>query len=269
MKDVTFVLMTCGELSEKRCLAAIEPWRSEVAFFEVRNVYPQIQALNKMIRGVKTEFFVPLDADIVLDKDAWARIKYAMQKHRHDEQWHSILWPLWDTLTQRKILALKLLRTRIAKENPFVESATPDVEHYQRLTSKGYTCIHENLIQRPIGKHVVKGKVFCYYKYRDVYQTYKSHGWEWDSGAFLGGTNLPDRAREHFNYFLYRYLRSRNKDFLWCIAGMIDGILSPTENKSKDYTSRKCKISTKAGIHLFYDWYMRHGTEFQSGTYLF
>lgn len=268
MNKLTFVLLSCGELTEKRCLAAIKPIRDRIEFVAIRNVYPQIKALNQMIDSVQTPFFVPLDADMVLEEKAWHRIMGAVNRHENNQKWHTILFPLWDTLTQRRILALKVMRTSIMKANPFVESATPDVEHYQRLTSLGYTCIDEYLSSKPIGKHIVKGKRFCYHKYRDVYQTYKSHGWEWDSGAFLGGNNLTERARCHFHYFVYRWAITGNKDYLWCIAGMIDGILSPTDHKSKDL-SRKCTISAKAGFHLFVDWYMKHGQECQSANYLF
>jgi hypothetical protein len=257
MKDVTFVLMTCGELTEKECLAAIKSFRDEIEFFEVRNVYPQIKALNQMIEGVKTEFFIPLDADMILEHDAWPRIKNAINKNRHNTSWHSILFNLWDTLTERKILALKILRSRIAKENLFVESATPDVEHYQRLTSKGYTCVHDYLKQRPIGKHVVRGKHFCYNKYRDVYQTYRSHNFEWDSGAFLGGSDLMGRAKAHFDHFLYKWVITENKDYLHCIAGMMDGIFSPVEHRSKSLEKRNYVIDSKWAIHHFLDWYLK------------
>lgn len=269
MKDITFVLMTCGEHTEKECLAAIEPFRNEIEFFEVRNVCPQIKALNQMIDGVQTEYFIPLDADMILDFDAWPRIKNALTRNRWNEQWHSILFNLWDTLTERQILALKLLRTSIAKENPFVESATPDVEHYQRLTGKGYTCIHDYLKQRPIGKHVVKGKHFCYNKYRDVYQTYRSHNFEWDSGAFMGGKDLRERAKAHFDFFLYKWLTTDNKDYLHCIAGMMDGITSPIENKSKTLEKKKYKVPSRWAVHQFMEWYVKPVWEQASSLMLF
>ena len=266
--DVTFVLMTCGELTEKQCLAAIKPFRDEIDFKEVRNVYPQIKALNEMIEKVETEFFIPLDADIILNAGVWPKIRTVLNKHRRDSNWHSILFPLWDTLTERRILALKLLRSAVAKEHLFKESATPDVEHFKRLTDAGYACIDRYLKLPPVGKHVVKGKRFCYHKYRDVYQTFKSHGWEWDSGAFLGGVTLPQRAKAHFQYFLYKWITTNNKDYLWCIAGMVDGIVSPTEDRSKNLED-KLNLTCKEGIHLFMDWYLKHGEEFQSSNYLF
>jgi hypothetical protein len=269
MKDVTFVLMTCGELSEKECLAAIQPFRNEIEFFEVRNVYPQIKALNQMIDGVKTEFFVPLDADMVLDFDAWPRIKQAIRKNRHRTDWHSILFKLYDTLTEREILALKVLRTKCAKEHPFKESATPDIEHYKRLSDAGYTCIHDYLKTRPIGKHVVKGKHFCYYKYRDLYQTYRSHNFEWDSGAFMGGYDLRSRAKAHFDFFLYKWITTDNIDYMHCIAGMMDGILSPVEHKSKTLEKKEYTIKTKWAFHYFMDWYLKPLLYQNSGVMLF
>ena len=267
-KEVTMVLMTCGELTEKRCLKAIKPFRKEIEFFEVRNIFPQIKALNKMIRGVKTEFFIALDADMILAEDAWPRITNAIRKHRHNPQWHSILFPLWDTLTDTKILALKVMRSKVMKDIMFEETATPDVKHYERLTDAGYTCIHDYLKQRPIGDHVVKGKHFCYYKYRDVYQTYKAHGFEWDSGAFLGGDTLTERAKCHYHFFIKKWIETSNDDYLWCIAGMMDGITWPTENKSKTLENKEYRLSKKAGVHVFWDWYMDFGEEFQLDQFI-
>lgn len=257
MKDITLVLMTCGELTEQECLVAAKPIMEHVEFFEVRNVFPQIKALNQMIDGVQTDYFIPLDADMILDGDAWPRIKNALNKHRHNPQWHSILFSLWDTLTEKKILALKILRTKIAKENPFSDSPTPDVEHYQRLTGLGYTCIHDYIKQKPIGKHVIRGKHFCYHKFRDVYQTYRSHNFEWDSGVFMGGDDLRSRAKSHFDFMMLKWLETGNEDYISCIAGMIDGIVSPLEFKSKSLDQQEYAIENQYAIENFMDWYMK------------
>jgi hypothetical protein len=34
MKPITFVLISCGELTEERCLKAIQPFREEIEFIE-------------------------------------------------------------------------------------------------------------------------------------------------------------------------------------------------------------------------------------------
>jgi len=266
MKDITFVLMTCGELTEQKCLESIRPFRDQVEFCEVRNVCPQIKALNQMIESVQTEYFIPLDADMILYDDAWDRISNAWRKHWRNPEWHSILFPLWDTLTERRILALKLMRTSVMKANMFSESATPDVEHYQRLTSQGYVCIHDYLKQKPIGDHVVVGEHFCYHKYRDVYQTYRSHNFEWDSGAFMGGDDLKSRAKAHYDFFFTKWLVTGNDDYLFCIAGMMDGILSPVENKSKSLEVVEHYIPRDYAIEAYWKWSTEEAVMYRTGV---
>lgn len=268
MKQVSFVLMTCGELSEEACLAAVEPFHNEIEFHVVRNVYPQIKALNKMIDMVKTPYFIPLDADMVLYSDAWPRIQNAINKNEHDKKWHSILFQLYDTLTEKNILALKILRTEVMKKFPFSDTPTPDVEHYKRLTEAGYTCVHDYLKLRPIGDHVIKGKKFCYYKFRDVYQTYRAHNFDWDSNVFMGGNDLRSHAKAHCDFFLYKWFETENKDYLHCLAGMMDGILFPLENKSKSLEKEEYKIESKWAFEAFMAWYMPEAYKQYSGTFL-
>lgn len=270
MKELTLALMTSGEESEAECLAAVQNFRSKVAWVEIRNVFPQIKALNQMIDAVQTEFFIPLDADIVLQPDAYDRICYAIYKHRADPKWHSILFPLWDRLTEKKILALKILRSAVAKAHPFVESATPDVEHYTRLTNAGFTCIGDYLNTAPIGEHVVKGHRFCYNKYRDVYLTYRSHVKEWDPGVFMGGDTLREKAKRHFDYFLTKWVVTDNEDYLHAIAGMTDGLTTQVDHKSKSLDPTiGYRIPTKDAFGLFMKWYLEESPYADSGSMLF
>ena len=154
-------------------------------------------------------------------------------------------------------MALKIIRSKIAKENLFSETATPDVEHYRRLTTNGFSCIHDYLKQKPIGKHIVRGHHFCYNKYKDVYQTYRSNNFEWDEGVFMGGNDLRTRAKAHFDYFVLRWLTTENIDYLSCIAGLIDGVTSPLSNRSKDLSKKEYLIPNEKAIGKFLDWWMK------------
>lgn len=258
MKELTFCFISCGEETSEECLKAVEPFRDSCEVIEVRNVYPQIKALQAMTEGVQTKYLVPLDADIVLNPDAYQRLREAILRFGDDPMWHTILFPLWDTLTEQQILALKLMRADILKQIPFHESATPDVEHYKRITEAGYTCIDHYLRMRPIGNHVVKGHHFCYHKYRDVYMTLRNHGWAWDEGAFKGGSSLVERSKNHFNYFMFKLASTQNEDYRSCIAGMVDGLSAPLENRSKTLASKEYSIRNDEAIHRYIWWYMEH-----------
>jgi hypothetical protein len=251
---ITLCYISCGEETGRECLEAIRSFRDKIVLLPIENVFPQIKALNLMIEKTETEYLIPLDGDIILNNDAYDRIERALSNHRNDDKWHSILFPLWDTLTERKILALKLMRTSILKQFPFKDSATPDVEHYQRLTEAGYTCVDKYLTRSPIGNHVVRGHHFCYCKYKDVYQTLRVNKVAWDEGAFVGGGTLVERAKNHFGFFMYKLAMTGNQDYLSCIAGMVDGLTSPLENKSKSLDRVNYRIANANAIDLFWQW---------------
>lgn len=254
MKEITFCLMTCGEETEAECLKAVEPLLDRVEFQEVRNVCPQVKALNQMLAQAQTPYLVPLDADMILNPDIYDRLKMALDKYVYDPQWHTILFNLYDTLTEREILALKLLRTDIVKRFPFSDTPTPDVEHFRRLTDAGYTCITTYLGKGSVGKHVVRGKHFCYNKYRDVYLTLRTHGFEWDSGVFMGGLTTLEKSKHHFNYFLYKWLTTGNEDYLYCIAGMADGLTAQPDGKSKSLERRAFAVPRDRAVHEYFEW---------------
>lgn len=252
---VTFCMTVCGEETEADCLKAIEDYRDQFVFQEVRNVSPQIKALNKMLTQCETEYLIPLDADMILHGGFTERIAEAVETMDYDSMCHSTLFSLWDTLTDQKIYALKLLRTSVMQEHLFAETCTPDVEHYARLKDQGYYAI--NLFNKsPIGNHVVKGSYFCYHKYRDVYQTMRSHKRVWCDGV-AKGQSIRECAFNHYQFFINRYNKTQDKDYLSCIAGMVDGITSELEHKSKSL-NRPMKLIPELGDKLFLAWYLRN-----------
>lgn len=260
MPDITFCLLTCGEETEKKCVSAIEHFRDKIVFKEIRNVSPQVKALNQMLEEVDTPYLVPLDSDMILNPNAFERITNAIEKNKN-LNWHSILFKLWDTLTQKNILALKVVKSEIFKNNPFLDQPTPDVEHYKRLSSKGIGCIHDYLNEKPIGNHVIKGPHFCYHKYRDVYMTLRYCGYEWDQGVFMGGKTLLQKSQKHFNYFMHQYTITGNKDYIYCIAGMTDGILLPLENNSKNLLNFDYQIDINNVIDIYINWVINQFTD--------
>lgn len=242
-----------GEETAQDCLSAIDPYIQNFTFQKVINVSPQIKALNQMLEQVETEFLIPLDADMILKPNAPERIIRAIKDHP-EKDWHSILFPLWDTFTQRKIYALKVLRVEVMKKYMFKDSRTPDVEHFTRLTEAGYKSVNY-FEEDVIGDHVLKGAKFCYHKYKDVYLTLRQHNKEWDSGVFLGGRTLKEKSKKHFDFFVFNRIMGDNEDYSWALAGMVDGITMPVDALSKDL-SENLPDSYDNAIDRYLSWYM-------------
>src|SRR4051812_24194582 len=106
--------MSCGEETRQHCYDSYrhsvmrlnQGSQDRIKLNKVSDLSPASTALNAMIGICDTDYLVPLDADIILRPNAVSRILRAVDEHKEDQKWHSILFPLWDTLTQEKIMAL-------------------------------------------------------------------------------------------------------------------------------------------------------------------
>jgi glycosyltransferase involved in cell wall biosynthesis len=246
--------MSCGELTESECIEATQHESARFLWNEVRNIHPASSALNTMIRECKTDYLIPLDADMILYPGFMDRVEKAIEEEKGMScPWHSILFPLWDTLTQEKIMALKVFKTYVVRATPYKDDPCPDIQHYQDLKQAGYYAV-SRMAEDPIGKHVVRGGFFCYAKYRDLYMVTRTHPNVILESHFKGGNDLITRANCHFKFFWDRYKETGNDDYLYCIAGMVEGLISPLNYKSKNLGNREMKVPISDATKLFYEW---------------
>jgi hypothetical protein len=225
MVDLTLCLITCGEDTEKECLQAIQHESANFAFEEVRNVRPQAAANNMVMDKVKTKYFIPLDSDIVLYPDFLTRIRKYIESYKN-ETWYHICIPLYDTLSERKIMSLKVMRHDVLASNPYKDVRVPDIEHYRRLEAMGYKNINLYNQVEPIGDHVVRGPQRCYFRYKDTYLAYR---------LYWGDEHARKKSYIDYKFFIEKHGKTDNSDFLYCLAGMTDGLTrSEDMHKSKD-----------------------------------
>lgn len=256
MKEHTFCLMTCGEETEAECVSVIKGWLDHIVFQEVRNITPAYKALNQMFDQCETRFLTPLDADMILHADALERMREKIDVLQDDNKWHTILFPLWDTLTQEKIYALKIFNMDAMRSIPYKDDPCPDIQHFKDLTAAGLRSI-DFYHEEPIGKHVVQGKFFCYAKYRDLYLTARSRPRDILENHFKGGRTLRERARLHHAFFVDRYKETGNEDYLYCIGGMLEGLTATLTYKSKNLGDRE----------MVYEYYIGQGEPILSGAF--
>lgn len=255
---LTVCLMTCGEETEAECLEAVSSWKDNVIFQEVRNVTPAVSALNQMFSQCETDYLIPLDADMVLNRRAYSRIEDALNIASMNKDWHTILFPLWDTLTEEKIYALKVFNMKAMRNIPYKDDPCPDIQHYKDLTAAGlrsFDLYHEP----PIGKHVVRGNYFCYAKYRDLYMTARSRPRDLMESHFKGGSSFRQRAWNHYEYFMDQHCSGMGEHYLYCVGGMVEGIKTPLNFKSKDLSDRTMRYADDPVKH-FEEWYFKDKT---------
>ena len=85
--------------------------------------------------------------------------------------------------------------------------------------------------------------------------TLRVYGYEWDSGVFVGGETVLEKSKAHFDFFLSKYIETNNTDYLWCIAGMTDGLISDLDNRSKSLSETNYKYKEIEILDAYWAWY--------------
>lgn len=84
MSDLTIFVITTGEESFDECIGAVK--RQDLAGIRepgieiIKDIFPVHEAFNEMHRRSKTPYFIQVDADVILDKDAVALLYKAIRR---------------------------------------------------------------------------------------------------------------------------------------------------------------------------------------------
>lgn len=130
--EITAVLLSMNEPSVERALASIERQSLAVAdVVRVRGVAPFHRALNEGAARVGTEYFVQVDADMILDDDCIERLAACT-----GPTVGAVIGMLRDPLYGR-VQAIKLFRTVEITHEGFPDSISPDTDFLARMERRG------------------------------------------------------------------------------------------------------------------------------------
>jgi hypothetical protein len=131
--DVSAVVLTSGEPTTE---AAIDSLNRQTLVpnkvIVVRNVRPFHQAFNTGAMQVESEFFVQVDADMVLDPCCIAKLRRGMGRATG-----LVVGQLRDPLIGR-VVGIKLIRTSCFRHVPFRDSISPDTDFVEAIATQGW-----------------------------------------------------------------------------------------------------------------------------------
>ncbi len=137
VSDVTALLLTIGEPYAERARASVARQAPAVAgTVTVHGTVPFHRALNEGAARVQTDFFVQVDADMVLDDTCVAGLRAAMADGAGIVVGH-----LRDPLRGRAV-GIKLFRTRCFERFRFPDSPSPDTDFGERIAHAGWTTVY-------------------------------------------------------------------------------------------------------------------------------
>jgi len=130
--EISAVLLSMNEPTVERAVASIvRQSLGVVDLVRVHGVTPFHRALNEGAARVGTEYFLQVDADMILDTDCLARLAGCT-----GPTVGAVIGMLRDPLYGR-VQAIKLLRTSEITSSGFPDSISPDTDFLQRMEAHG------------------------------------------------------------------------------------------------------------------------------------
>lgn len=134
---ISALLLTIGEPYTERARTSIE--RQNFLIHEVvlvRNVFPFHKALNEGAKRTSADFFVQVDADMILDEGCITTLSSCIAKHVGVVVGH-----LRDPLMGR-IVGIKLFRRECFESVVFENSISPDTDFINKIVQKDWRIVY-------------------------------------------------------------------------------------------------------------------------------
>lgn len=131
--DVSAVVLTSGESTTQAAIDSLDRQTlNPCEVIVVRNVTPFHRALNAGVAQVKSQFFVQVDADMVLDPRCIAQLRNSVRRATG-----IAVGQLRDPLIGR-VVGIKLFRTSCFRVAPFRNSISPDTDFVEEIAARGW-----------------------------------------------------------------------------------------------------------------------------------
>lgn len=134
--EITTFVITSGEPSTAQCIRRIEKQTVKTRIEIIENVSPMWRAFNEMHARCQTPYFVQVDADMLLQRDAIKRL-YEGICFQGEECAMYCGW-LWGDAEERPITGVKIYDHRIVKNYPYVDSISCEQPQFEAMKKDGY-----------------------------------------------------------------------------------------------------------------------------------
>lgn len=154
MKDVSVIVLTVGEDTLNSAIESINNQTLKpVETFIIRNITPFHNAINAGIRKVRTDYFLQVDSDFILDEKCIELLRLSMTP-----EVGVAIGQLRDPITGIES-GVKLYRTECFANRKFINSISPETDILHEVIKDGWKVIYTlsnnncNVKTNTLGKH--------------------------------------------------------------------------------------------------------------------
>lgn len=222
---VTLFFITVGNANKEDALRALQEQSLLCKIDTIENVAPMSAAFQQMIDRCQTVYFIQVDEDMVLQKDA-AELMLEDMKNQ-PKNVIQLTYLLHDIHLESDIQGVKIYRTELMKEFNYCDVQGCEVDLLKQASKKGYKAVSRNEV---VGLHSPKwSRRGIYERYSTIYQRYglEAHGWH-----------------SRFRFIAEKYARDPTDNHLYALLGAAEGVISAGEEKGeKDFRKYKRDVN--------------------------
>lgn len=233
--ELTVFLVTVGASAYPLAKRALEQQDCELRLVEVKDVCPMSAAFQAMLDRCETRYFIQVDEDMVLKKNAVSSMYRALRSLAGSHT-AMLCYALWDQHLEMPRLGVKIYDHAIFKHYPYRDTHSCEVDQLDRLKRDGYAIQCHIRPGKGSESSTVMGYHGTKYTAQEAFLTYRDMTWK---ARFVPGNEwfLPWTRR-----FLERVggegALGQNPD-LWAFLGCVAGYLHdrPDDCGEKDARS--------------------------------
>ncbi len=137
MKNITVFVIETGEPSLENCIQRLrEQTKGNLVIKKISNMFPMWRAFQCMLDECETDWFVQVDADMLLEPFAietlYKRITSQMSNTAISVGW------LWDNDVERQILGVKIYNHNICVNFPYTDSLSCEMTQVESMKKHGF-----------------------------------------------------------------------------------------------------------------------------------
>jgi len=193
-----FVISAGNNPNYEDCIAALK-WQSVLPKIEVIKDYsPMDRAFQEMLNRVTTPYFIQVDNDMILDKEAVSIMLDAIKSSPNKRA--MLAFKLRDVHLSFDIYGVKIYKSKICKRYTYQENhPSCEMDQLERIQKDGFTY---SVIPTVVGKHSplwTDEDIFI--RYYGLMKKYKIYGYDWISHLPRKIYNLSAKFNDDKNFF--------------------------------------------------------------------
>lgn len=216
----TVFIVTVGDITLPACQEAIRRQDTQAFVLDIiRDMHPMSVAFQEMINRCRTEYFIQVDEDMMLNPDAVRSMESLMQQV--PDYIGMICCHLYDEDRDARIQGVKIYRTSSMKSLVFQNVKACEMDVLEQMGQKGIRWILHPSVQGRHGTHYTPETIYRRYK-----SMYEKDILEWNDVT----GDIQRKANQ--------YRETGDPLALFALLGGVDGIVSApnAKDQEKDFT---------------------------------